>query len=172
MCKLYNLNNYKKNIVIKFEYKLGIDVSNYILSFLDCNYKCCVCSFEFQEGFYCSDKDCDNKICDLCYNHSYGFNNDMKPFCYIHYDNHYSKTELKTILDNYNMNKVKKINYKYTNGINKNNIKNEVYKYYPEYYKIPNIFIDHNIKIFKRGGILYILLSNNIYDSIRLASEI
>lgn len=170
MCKICNINNYKKNIINKFEYKLGKDVSKYILTFLINNYICSVCNFVFQEGFHCSNKDCHGLICDLCYNHSYGFNNDIRPYCHIHYDNHCSKSELKNILDNYNMNKVKKISYRYTNGIYKNNIKKEVYKYHFRNFRIPNMFIDHNIKIFKSQGVLHIILSNNIYDSIRLAS--
>ena len=172
MCKIYNLNNCKISLINKFEYKLGKDVSEYILTFLESNYICCICNFDFQEGFHCSDKDCDNMVCDLCYNHSYGYNDDIRPYCHIHYDNHYSKPELIEILDNYKMSNVKKINYQYTNGVIKKNIKNEIYKYYPNQYRIPSIFIDHNIKIFKRQGVLHILLSNNIYDSIRLASSL
>ena len=171
MCQIHNINIIKEELKRKFERKIGKDISEYILSFLVENYICDICNFIFNEGFHCSNLECDYMICDVCYNFSYGFNNDMKPYCHIHYDNHFGKPELKLLLQNYNKSKVKKISYKYTSGVYKNNIKREIYKYYDYKFRIPNIFIDHNIKIYKKHGVLHIILSNNIYDSIRLMKE-
>ena len=96
-----------KEVHREFVFKVGPDVSRYILSFIktEKGHRCRICTDKIGLKFcYCQDKNCRNEICYNCYRKTSKYNH-FKPYCPKHFNKYRGKREL--IKD------VKKMIYKY-----------------------------------------------------------
>ena len=173
------INNKYNNIFIIdlidfFEYSFGIDISKYIISFLQPN-KISVCSFccYFIRKKYYICKKCDECICKKCY---IMFKNKyIIPHCYSHinykniYSNKYIKIIKKRLIKKVKY-KIKNKNIKYLQFISKYN--NKLYCYIRKYniHKKTILFpskkyIKKNYILYIENNTLYIIFIENINDN-------
>lgn len=89
-------SKFLKELTREFEYKVGKDVSQFILGFIktEKGHRCRICTDKIGQKFcYCSDNSCRNEICYGCYRKTSKYNH-FKPYCPKHFNKYYGKRTL------------------------------------------------------------------------------
>lgn len=168
------------SIINKFEYKLGKDVSKYILDFIKPTPidVCSVCLSIINNKFmYCNNKKCYKKICGNCCKKTIKYNSFI-PFCNEHFNNYNIKNNKKKLIRLVNR-YLHKYNIQYIHYMfkrrNHNRIMDNVFcydNYITKYIPIPkrkrinckfHLYIDENMLVVK--------LADNIYDCLEYEDE-
>jgi hypothetical protein len=175
----YYTSDFTEAIIDKFEYKLGRDVSKYILDFIKPLPVeiCCVClNITNNKFMYCNNKECYKKICGNCCSKTIKYNKFI-PFCNEHFNNTKRKNKKKLIklinkyAHKYN---VQFLHYMFKRR-NHNQIMDNVFHYdsnMTKYIPMPKRkHINSKFHLYIDENMLVVKLADNIYDCLEFEDE-